>query len=716
MEPIEFLEPYLNKAVLSGDSSSMTIEYDVSVKTYTDTPGINIIQTDLYQMMLVFVQNNVLSQMISTSKELLYILLNNMKSGGDYTEIPRIYLSLAVKKSLISSESTKEFMAMFSENITIKTINSLTKQKVAQRIENTQDKRRKMSFSLTEKNEFKNYKENLSLYLCVDYSTKNPKSNFRQMQVSGEVILADGKPSKQTFSYYLVESNELWEGKTKKKLGLYVTDEKRERALRVQRHYNTKIIDRRITSESPTSRISTSPPQVDKYGTLEILDDKYLIKSSDSPIKFVERTSSGINISVDLLGLLRKNSVAYNIIKNIREDELANFNIDEVRVYRKRVAQEVIENTDQIGFLKDFSKDEQKHYLPKNNISIGKNALTVGISINDIHYRQNITTGRYCYGVELYFVDPVVKILESQILLMEEDRKFLEDYYRDSTITGYMNSQNELVEGNYDSETNKMTDLFINKWNTNESIDVFYSIQMSLYFALLRIENRDLSREERYKILDFVYDTSMPILPISTTGPQQILEYLQFYNTILKTITDVYERTKNTNLILEEKYFDRIQHSISRTNEAVPIQQFPFSLLKVVQFQIRDTTPQAERQTMSESSIFRIFSIEAEENYDLLRSVLEEELEVSINQDFSEIRRLNLRPPASIPLPTSYSSVIVDKLNKTTSSSSQARNIVSDSIRGVVQSPKESAFGIKVSNSSVSEYYLENSRVRSGNK
>lgn len=711
MEPIEFLEPYLNKAVLSGDSSSMTIEYDVSVKTYTDTPGINIIQTDLYQMMLVFVQNNVLSQMISTSKQLLYILLNNMKSAGDYTEIPRIYLSLAVKKSLISSESTKEFMAMFSENITIKTINSLTKQKVAQRIENTQDKRKKMSFSLTEKNEFKNYKENLSLYLCVDYSTKNAKSNFGQMQVSGEVILANGKPSKQTFSYYLVESNELWEGKTKKKLGLYVTDEKRERALRVQRHYNTKIIDRRITSESPITEISASPSQVDKYGTLEILDGKYLIKLSDSPIKFVERTSNGINISVDLLGLLRKNSVAYNIIKNIRENELANFNIDEVRVYRKRVAQEVIENTDQIGFLKDFSKDEQKHYLPKNNISIGKNELMVGISINDIHYRQNITTGRYCYGVELYFVDPVVKILESQILLMEEGRKFLEDYYRDSTITGYMNSQNELVEGNYDSETNKMTDSFKNKWNTDELKDVFDSIQNSLYFALRRIENTDLST-----VLDFAYYTLMLILPTSTTGPQQILEYLQFYNTILKTITDVYERTKNRNLILEEKYFDRIQHSISRTNEAVPIQQFPFSLLKVAQVQIRDTTPQAERQTMSESNIFRIFPIEAEENYDLLRSVLEEELEVSINQDFSEIRRLNLRPPASIPLPTSYSSVIVDKLNKTNSSSAQAQNIMTDLIKGVLQSPIESSYSIKVSNSSVSEYYSQNSRVRSGNK
>lgn len=701
MSDIEFLEPYAERIVLSGDSQTLTVDCETSINTFTDTEGVNFIETSFYELVYVYIKNNILAQMINTSKELLYILLINLETSKDYFEIPRFYLSLAKNKELIGSQSSIEFIDFFIENSVISTVRDIPKQNIVKRVEKTQEGKSKIKFYLTRRDSFKNYGDDLSLYLCIKYPKRsdiNIRSTFKDLQVSGERIITKGKISQETFSYYIRNTNLLWEGKIIERSGQFYTDERIQRPLVKRAHYNNKIQDRRArqTRSAPTTNRNT---KIDKFGTLQTIDDKYFIKTTDSPIKFIERNGNGINLSIDLLGLLRKNSLAYNMIGIMTEKDLADFSFLDLKVYRKRVVEDLPVNSNSSDVIKkDFFENEQRKYLPKSNIIIGKSGFTIAVSINDIEFARQISAGDYCYGIEVYFVDPIVKLLEREILSFRKVLSELQQYYFDSTLTGYFDIDSNYVEGNYDPGTNRVTNKFIEKWDNKGLED-----RASEECAKMLRRNKYPEQEIKQMLENLI----VKLLSRSST-PDSISEFINFYENNLNIITNVYETNKNNNLIVEEKYFGSFYNKVSKRSEIPSLQQFPFSLKRYVFLQTGyGGNISTEQQTVPGNIVLgNLYLVEDVNSYEEFRNILEDNLDLNIRDDFSKIEKV---------APTTSEPSIYKIINTSTqvdlglsAESNDTQSFTKILVNGKLATPSKTN-SITIKNSPVSSFITEGS-------
>lgn len=682
--------PYIDRIIINNTKQKeKTINIDMLINLLSPkslfSPEIELeeeipkIESEKLKIELLFVRDRTVSQMLDTSMEFVKSIMRQY-SQDVQVNIDQLYLSLAKNKGLIENGDQVSFMNMIMAKCTKTTI---TDPVITSRGEN--------NYLTHIEREVDASSGHVSVYLLVDIDKDNEIASLQEQQndtfLVGETILDNGKIASFSYGYYTIEDDQIWNGEVKIESDKFYTVETPQRELARRKFYNTKIQDFRVYTKLPIRSNDLMIPEIKKVNDLELMDNRYYLKSSDSPIQFDGRTSAGIKINISMLGLLRKHSVAYNILQQTNSSDLRNlFSPDEIdiKVYRKRVREEL-----GLGYnyhrleLEDFQENEAKYYLPNRDFPYEIRGDLINIRIEDQDYATNITTGDYCYGVELRFSDPINRLLKKDLKDFEITRSGLEEYYKSSTILGYYDSSGNYVEGHYDPETNKFTNKFVSEWNSGGELGNYFrflSREILTNYTNLMLKTSKKKKEDIEEEIKEI----IPLISPKTGTPDNILTFLNLYETNLGLLKRVYEITKNNTINLEEKYFNKYLHKISKRQRQDKLQQLPFSMKRV--------------------TINAAGNISAEESFDysLLRNIIENGSNVDINDDFSKItpRRTttmaNVQPPGN-PQSTS---ILIDREYIT----DLPRNKLENAIAGILGSPEKTSTK-DISNSTITDVY-----------
>ena len=691
MRKTVFPNPYIQRIILNSSNDNVNAEILVNLQS-TEKTNYDI-DTNNLQLTMLFVSNFAVSQMMDSSVEMARLIINNFDAEIK-TAVPEIYLNLAKRKNLIPADGqTQQFYNMirtYCKKVGITNFESISKDKTNNYVTHIE---RDLDIS----------SGHLSVYLFVDFDKTNTPSlnEVNDSYLVGETILNNGKVASFSYGYYTPENDQIWEGEVVQEYDgdmgdVFYTNETPRRELVRRKFYNTKIQDFRVFREV-SKKINLNGPVISSFvkgrkNDLQAVDNKIFLKTSDSPIQFIERTTTGITTIVDLLGLLQKNSSAYNIINNINATDLNNFRPLQINVYRKRVREELREIRNQE--LEDFQENEKKYYLPYSDIVTKKDEdFIFEIAINDTDFQQNITTGDYCYGIEVSFKDPVVDLLKNDLDALERTRTRLEEYYRDSTIVGYTDSAGNFIEGHYDPEINMFTQTFISKWSPGPG-----SLEAGLYNDLMNDYTFLLNKITR-KSTEEIVNELLNILGLISSGlgtPDNILTFLNMYETKLSILRKIYELTRNNTLQKEEKYFNSFQQVLGKRQRVQNLQQFPFSM-KLIQI------GQLVTNGLSDISIYET---EKHDGYEIIRNILETDSNLVINEDFSKIRKRREARETDRVDNLESTSLLVDQLDK--AKRVLGKEAVANIVSGILGTPNKTTTK-DIKNRTISEVYREQS-------
>lgn len=685
MSSLIFPRPYIQRIILNSSGENINTEILVNLQS---PENINYdIDTNNLQLTMLFVSNFAVSQMMDSSVEMARFIIDNFNEQSR-PSVPLIYQSIAVRKNLIPYHTTQEFYNMirtYCKKVEITNFESINKDKTNNYVTHLE---RGLDIS----------SGHLSVYLFVDFDKQNTPSlnEVNDSYLVGETILNNGKVASFSYGYYTPENDQIWEGEVVQEYDggmgdVFYTNETPRRELVRRKFYNTKIQDFRVFREV-SKKINLNGPLISSFvkgrNDLQVVDNRIVLKTSDSPIQFIERTTTGITTIVDLLGLLQKNSSAYNIINNINETDLNNFRPLQIDVYRKRVREELREIRNQE--LEDFQENEKKYYLPYSDIVMTeKENFTFEIAINDTDFQQNITTGDYCYGIEVSFKDPVVDLLKNDLDALERTRTRLEEYYRDSTIVGYTDSAGNFIEGHYDPETNTFTQQFSSKWQSET--DFWNNLRESFILLMSRIST--FSGQE----IGILHELLLCSIEPDNGTPDNVLFFLNLYETQVALLRKTYELTRNNTLQKEEKYFNKFEQTLSKRQRTGNLQQLPFSMKLV----------QVGQLTTDGPSDISIYETEKHPGYALMRDILENDSNLSINEDFSSIKRTRV-PLEEIFVDQRFvsTSVLTNRLVK---ANTKLKNTDINVVAGVLGTPNKTTTK-SISNKTISDFYKEQSQ------
>ena len=691
MSSLIFPRPYIQRIILNSSGENINTEILVNLQS---PENINYdIDTNNLQLTMLFVSNFAVSQMMDSSVEMARFIIDNFNEESR-PSVPLIYQRIAVRKNLIPYHTTQEFYNMirtYCKKVEITNFESISRDKTNNYVTHIE---RDLDIS----------SGHLSVYLFVDFDKTNTPSlnEVNDSYLVGETILNNGKVASFSYGYYTPENDQIWEGEVVQEYDgdmgdVFYTNETPRRELVRRKFYNTKIQDFRVFRKAEARTNTLQVSEINKSADLQILNQKYYLKNSDNPIQFKNRRVAGIQVEVNLLGLLRKNSAAYNIIQNITRSELRNFSLLDIKCYRKRVREELPENvfrntarqyTDErrVQQREDFHENTKRYYLSQSDIGLTRSGDSITITINDTDYANNITTGDYCYGIEVYFKDPIVDLLKNSLDVLERTRARLEEYYRDSTIVGYTDSAGNFIEGHYDPEINTFTQTFIIKWSSDRE---FYDDLMNRYIFLLNKITRKSAEEIEEEVGDI-----MSLISSGLGTPDNILTFLNMYETKLSLLRKIYELTRNNTLQKEEKYFNSFQQVLGKRQRVQNLQQFPFSM-KLIQ------VGQLATNGFSDISIYET---EKHDGYEIIRNILETDSNLVINADFSKIRKRREARETNTVDNLKSTSLLVDQLDK--AKRVLGKEAVANIISGILGTPNKTTTK-DIKNRTISEVYRE---------
>lgn len=691
--------PYIERIIVSNDKSeTVKAELLINLKSHY-SEAISEEDAAKFQITMLVVRDVRVSQMLDTSVEMVRFVIDNYQKT-DSPSVPLIYQRMAVRKELIPYHHTPVFYEMIREKCSITQITNFD---LIHRNEN--------NYLTHLEREIDVSSGHLSFYLFVDFDKNNTPTNNQQNDtfLVGETVLDEGEIASFSYGYYTINDDQIWNGEVQDLPEGLFTDETPRRELARRRFYNTKIQDFRVFKKQETRANSLVIPEIKKYQDLQIIDSKNYLKTSDNAIQHISTNAVGINVVVSLPTILRKYSAAYNILQNMEQSEIRNFSLSEIKVYRKRVREELKQSSKLTRIARaemrdqereDFVENERKFYLPNTDFVVTRNRPDiVVININDRDYVNNITTGDYCYGVEVYFRDPIVSLLKTLLEQFENTRSEIEKYYKDSTILGYYDSAGNYTEGHYDPEINKFTDKFITKWKSQQD---FYKTVINDYASILKKISKNTINND---IGTINYLLLTQIAPQNGT-PDNILAFLNMYETNLALLRKVYETTRNNTINKEEKYFNKFVHVVSKRQYQSSLQQLPFSMKLVTVNGL--SIPFGENQ-QQESLPGIITETEKHPGYAKIRNILENSLGLEINEDFSEIKRVRSRPDADevVSLSSVSTNVLVDRNKIANLSSEEAENIVA----GILGAPKRTTTK-NTSNNTIADVYKEQQKKK----
>lgn len=574
---------YIDRAIInSGEENRIKINLLLNLRAPIGSKTITTLSNDLLTIKILEVRSEELSAILQKSSE----LTKGMIEKQDFTP-HEFFISLAVRAGLIDANNAdqqnfRDFFETFTEihdisNEEIKSkdsVNRIAKDNNGNSMLNVYINKSLPEIESTSHLSYFVYSiyDKTKIRGSVNFAV-SPEELTNNTKITAETIINKGRVSSETFVYFM-EDDSVWTGEVHQdgRLGSWFTGKFSERnkkdtdgnllrkSLRRRAYYNTKIQDFRVYKRIE-SRVNQYGDLARRFENFEIINDSYLLKTSDSPIRFVRNSNGkGIVCICSLEDLLQRNSVAYSSIKKINF-EILNWGMDDIKVkaYRKRVREypkdySVQKETD---YLPDFSRNEKKVYLPSNYIAKNINGKILVIMINDRSIPEN---GEYCYGIELTFNDPVVKKLEEEIGKAEEQEKILLDYSERAKVLSYSDVDGNYYEGNYDQELNRFTEKFINEENQK-----LVEKAVRKFLEMLTI----ISKAET----DVIEELSVPLIKTcspNTGTPDSIISFLKLYRTCLSALRRILESSKKKVFLTEEKYFNRRKSKVVKNVTSLP--------------------------------------------------------------------------------------------------------------------------------------------------
>ena len=565
---------YIDRAIInSGDGNKIQNSLLLVLKAPIGSETIGTLSNNFLSIKILEVRDERLSAILEKSSE----LIKGMIEDPERFRPNVVFLRLIQKSGLTNIVSLSKFRRVFSALTTIHEIKSeeIKGRDSVNRIVNDENGNSVLNVYINKILPQIEPTAHLSYFVYSSYDkdkiqeetsfTISDEALEKNTKITAETIINKGRVSSETFVYFM-EDDSVWTGEVHQgENGSWFTGKFSDRdeigadqnpvrkPLRRRVYYNTKIQDFRVYKRIE-SRVNLYSDLVRRFENFEIINDSYLLKTSDSPIRFGgNNNGTGIVSRCSLEDLLKRNSVAYNSIKRINFNITSWGNTIKVRAFRKRVREYPTDNSAQkeTDYLPDFSKNQKRVYLPSDYISkeIRNDILTV--TVTDRSIPEN---GQYCYGIELTFDDPIVTKLEQIIRIAEEQEKKLLDYSERAKVLSYSDVNGNYYEGNYDQELNQFT----NKFKNNNDNRGLVQISVTAFIAMFRlVSNVPESSLDGFKEL---IATCSP----DTGTPDSIISFLRLYRTCLSGLRRILESSKKKVFSTEEKYFNRRKHKIVR--------------------------------------------------------------------------------------------------------------------------------------------------------
>lgn len=562
-EDKKFPYVFINRTTLSSRFQNNIvdkthIELDLSLKQDPNKDNVRISNSNSFdnsiKICILQVLNENLSAFLATSKELV-ILASKREEQRLFSDL---ILRLAYNKSLITTDpvsgdpqarqiaSNELNELLINEDfLNIKQIKNLPTKIHEEVIENQE--KQNINYYLSESFEITGQTRHLSYFIVVDYDeeqvTKNIHDSVRDSVVVSDIIINKGNLVSQTFSFFLEDGTQ-WLGSYHKDTlsnnwftGSPQDSEETKRKLTRNVYFNSKIQDFRVF-ESLKSLRDNSLDGIEQKLFNSILKNQYKEPQSE-PIKFIGRTQSGVLFNIHKNELLEKHSQAFRFI-NISTIPSKDQWIDNIIVYKKRVKTKnyVGERT-----AISFSEKEMEKEIESNYIAISENNKVISVNIIDPELKEQEGL-QFCYGIKVFFSDPILPSLEIMLNSLQENFKFLKLYEHKSIIP-----QTQHVDGSFNYQTNKFSDLFKEEFaednRLSTSIEVLFSAIEKLY---------TVSEKEKYAVA-----IQSLINPMSAT-PLSISKYIDLYQHFITIYTKLIFKCKTYNPYVEERYFNKIEN------------------------------------------------------------------------------------------------------------------------------------------------------------
>ena len=564
---------YIDRVIInSGTGNKIKNSLLLALKAPIGSETISTLSNDFLSIKILEVRDERLSAILEKSSELTKGMIENPNNFQ-----PNVFfLRLIQKSGLTDVVSVMKFRQAFSSLTTIREITSeeIKSRDSINRIVNDENGNSVLNVYINKILPEIDPTAHLSYFVYSSYDkekiqqqtsfTISDEALEKNTKITAETIINKGRVSSETFVYFMRDDS-VWTGEVHQENGSWFTgkfsdkDEKDadqnlvRKPLRRRAYYNTKIQDFRVYKRIE-SRVNQYSDLVRRFENFEIIDDSYLLKTSDSPIHFGGNNNGrGIVSRCSLEDLLQRNSVAYNSIKQVNFPIVDWGNNIKVKAFRKRVREYPTDNSAQkeTDYLPDFSKNEKRVYLPSQYISKDVRDKILTVTVNDRSIPEN---GEFCYGIELTFDDPIVTKLEQIIRDAEEQEKKLLDYSERAKVLSYSDVNGNYYEGNYDQELNRFTNKFKNNDNRGLVRDAinYFIVMFKMISKAGNSTTQELSRE--------VFKTCSP----DTGTPDSIISFLKLYRTCLSALRRILESSKKKVFSTEEKYFNRRKHKIVR--------------------------------------------------------------------------------------------------------------------------------------------------------
>lgn len=512
-----------NSEIKLGFKIGLNDRADSPIQIYDDKMVINVIQ----------VKNKILYSFLNLSKELLWYMVNIEK----LTALPQMMLNVSKNIGLTKNGTIEEIKQVFLDrkNVNIQTIFTKTATAVATKeIDKNGNIAINMDYNINFTNEIET--EHLSYFVYADLEKDllqqteiDSQKVFKSTRVSSELVINENKIIPQTYAFYLPVSltreKILWtdfkhfDGNDLQWYTGRITDDRESKVpLTREIFFNTKIKNNSIFSKIDEN-IGVTKQEIEK------------ITSFISPIKMRGVDEQAIIFDVNTELLLEKYSPLYAHINalSLKNSDI----IKAVSVFKKRVT--AIKS---ISRVKDFSVNEPTILLKEPIIQIDNRNEINKITVID----NEIMAGKYCYGIKIDFSDVLKKELGLYLQELTKYENILYKYYSDSNISSV----------NYDAETGRFTDKFLQE--NMENKDVVKSVEIFLESYAKIVSNPFLIDDIKNQIL-------IHISP-KTGNPSSILRFLESYKKLIKHYKDILEYSSPIGVYREEKYFDKFEQVI----------------------------------------------------------------------------------------------------------------------------------------------------------
>lgn len=551
---------YLDRVVLeskyAGDEVSATLaNLTFSFKQY-ENEAINFAnENELLRYMsikILKVKNSELSAFLSLSKELVFFAAN--PDMFQVNKIPQIIIEYAFKKGFISTNTLhggrhqlKQFFKdqQNMENIVIND---------PQNIKFFNRKDELLSGDVIVSSYFK-YKDEISadpnhlsyfVFAGINFDSFPQLNEPLDVPVSAEVIINNKQIVSQTYAYYL-ENEEQWAGPTHRdtttgqwKTGIAADEERTKRNLTRKVFYNNKIQDFRsyniISKKTPFNFNEINKSMIGARNF-------YYVPRETSPISLKNTTANGISVRIDKDKLLKKHSTLYPLISNL---EIKDNWIKEIKFYRRRV-RTLLPPLDTNGDLPTFYFDEfeANKYVLNSSMNHVDDYVTVSSLDNEL---QTLKVGSYCYGVEIYFEDPLVKEMQNQADSLKALFPQVKKYYLKS-----------ILPESYDYELDQFTNFFkqaIQEVEISDPIIKFF-------------DSIEILSEKRFTLIE--KEEFVKTFFEETGTPSGVLMFLKLYENLIHIYEKLLSQTSKYSLLKEEKYFNKQSQIVSADQNPFPV-------------------------------------------------------------------------------------------------------------------------------------------------